>query len=266
MRIITRFNQNLPLSAETIGYNWPQPIVERPSGYPFYHWLQSERGRGVIEIAHVKYELKEGDGILLSPRLPHRYYPSNNIRWETAFLTFGGALADELVHFIFPNKYVYVKRMSQPLTEFIQKNFVSFLSDNYVATVKQSALIYQFLLMLDSVTQVSSNSSKDEVIDPMMAYIKTHYAEKITNQSLERVTNFSSSYGNRAFKEHFGLTPQQYLMDFRLRKAKELLISAPGLQIQDVAMQAGFNDVSYFIKEFRKINKMTPNQFRNHQK
>lgn len=54
MRIITRFNQNLPLSAETIGYNWPQPIVERPNGYPFYHWLQSEQGTGVIEIAHVK--------------------------------------------------------------------------------------------------------------------------------------------------------------------------------------------------------------------
>lgn len=62
--------------------------------------------------------------------------------------------------------------------------------------------------MLDSVTQISSNFSKDEVNNTLIAYIKTHYTEKITNQSLEKATNFSSSYGNRAFKEYFGLTSQ----------------------------------------------------------
>lgn len=264
MRIITRINQDLPLSAETIGYDWTQPEISRPNGYPFFHWLQTQEGQGIIEVGHETFKLKKGAGFLLSPGVAHKYYPVGTKEWKTSFLTFGAPLADEIVHFIFASQYVWVPEKSASLNNFIPDNADSFLTDDYTATLKQSGLIYQFLMLLNNKTATkSSQYSKTEVIYPITEFITHHYSETITNKDLERVTNFSVSYGTKIFKEYFGLTPQQYLTDFRLRKAKELLIEAPELQVQDVAALTGFKDVSYFIKIFRQANKVTPYGFKN---
>lgn len=265
MRIVTRFNRTLPLSTETIGYDWPQPEVKRTQGYPFYHWLQTERGEGVIEVDHVKFRLKCGEGFLMVPGIPHKYYPLKKNNWTTAFLTFGGSLANEIVHSVFPNQYIHIKSVSEELKAFIRNNSTSFLADDYSATLKQSALIYQFLLLLNSKAPSANDTLfKAEVIEPMVNFIRKNYAERITNRDLEKVTNFSISYGKKIFKKYFGMTPQQYLTDLRLRKAKELLINSPDLQIQDIAMLSGFSDVSYFIKVFHENNKVTPKKFKKH--
>ena len=64
-----------PFIFDTIGNHWEQDAITRPQGFPLYHYLQSEKGIGKLEIAGKKYILNEGEGFLIAPNIPHSYEP-----------------------------------------------------------------------------------------------------------------------------------------------------------------------------------------------
>lgn len=62
-----------PFTFDSVGNNWDQEHVVRPSGFPGYHYLQTEKGCGQIEIQGKKYVLNEGEGVLIAPFISHSY-------------------------------------------------------------------------------------------------------------------------------------------------------------------------------------------------
>lgn len=58
-----------------------------------------------------------------------------------------------------------------------------------------------------------------------------------------------------------GKTPNRYLSDCRMARAKLLLVSTE-LSVAQIALQSGFHQSSYFIKVFRQLEGMPPNQYR----
>ena len=62
-----------PFTFDSVGNMWDQEIVIRSSGYPGYHYLQTETGCGQIEILGKKYLLNEGEGVLIAPFVSHSY-------------------------------------------------------------------------------------------------------------------------------------------------------------------------------------------------
>lgn len=75
------------------------------------------------------------------------------------------------------------------------------------------------------------------------------------------MTGYSSYHFLRLFRVVMGKTPNRYLTDCRLAKAKLLLVST-GLSIAQVATQSGFAQSSYFIKVFRRFEGMSPVKYR----
>ena len=59
-----------------------------------------------------------------------------------------------------------------------------------------------------------------------------------------------------------GCSPLQYVKQLRLQKAPELLLST-NLKISEIGMQCGFQEMSYFAKEFRAMKGCTPRDFQN---
>ena len=72
----------------------------------------------------------------------------------------------------------------------------------------------------------------------------------------------SISHFIRSFKKYAGCTPHEYLLSYRLRQAKELLLSTDDT-IERIAEQCGFHSASHFARAFRKNLSMTPSEFRN---
>lgn len=64
---------NEPFIFDSIGNRWSQDRVLRPNGYPLYHYLQTEKGRGIVELQGKTYTLDEGEGILIAPYIHHTY-------------------------------------------------------------------------------------------------------------------------------------------------------------------------------------------------
>lgn len=95
----------------------------------------------------------------------------------------------------------------------------------------------------------------------LLTFVQQHYTEKITLQDLAEEFHMSEKYISRYFKTHFALNFKQYTQHLRLNYAKELLESSE-LSVLDVALNAGFPSVHYFIRRFHDIYGITPLQYR----
>jgi AraC-like DNA-binding protein len=90
-------------------------------------------------------------------------------------------------------------------------------------------------------------------------YLQVRFKEKISIEHLAHLSGMSLSTFERKFKQHFSLTPKQYILHMRVHEACRLL---PGSQsIERVAEETGFGGQSYFTMQFRSVVGITPKQY-----
>jgi AraC-like DNA-binding protein len=92
-------------------------------------------------------------------------------------------------------------------------------------------------------------------------FIDQHFREKVNLDEIAGEASFSRFHFIRLFKESYGHTPHQYLISLRLREAEKLM-EQPGLRIQDICFEIGFESVGTFTTLFRKTFGQSP---KNHQ-
>lgn len=90
------------------------------------------------------------------------------------------------------------------------------------------------------------------LVECMKDYIEEHYMDTIHLGDLALVSHMSPSYLGAKFKQETGSSFTEYLMGFRLDKAKEMLETAPELQCREVAEKVGYVDYIQFSKMFKK--------------
>ncbi len=96
----------------------------------------------------------------------------------------------------------------------------------------------------------------------VLQYIEEHYTEALTLEQMANVAGLSPRYFCRFFRKMTRYTPTEYLNYYRIECACEQL-SETNLAITEVALNCGFNDISYFIKVFHKAKSITPRQYKN---
>lgn len=88
---------------------------------------------------------------------------------------------------------------------------------------------------------------------------------KMTVQSLAKVANMSPSYLCRFFKEMTGQTITEYINHYRVAQAA-LMVESTDKKMLDIAMEAGFHNLSYFVNQFKRHMGVTPSEFRKEQR
>ena len=101
----------------------------------------------------------------------------------------------------------------------------------------------------------------DRRIEDIKAYIRVHYAEKLTLKDLADRANLSTTYLSGLFSHEAGQTISTFIRQTRIDHA-QLLLHYMSLPVTDIAYQCGYQDISYFIKEFRKETGCSPAQYR----
>lgn len=91
----------------------------------------------------------------------------------------------------------------------------------------------------------------------MLQFIQTNYANKITLEQIAQSASVSRSEALRCFHAAMQRTPVEYLIDYRLAKARQLLLSTDD-NVSDVALQVGIENFSYFVRIFKKRYGITP--------
>ena len=91
----------------------------------------------------------------------------------------------------------------------------------------------------------------DPTLAPAVYYVEKYYRAKLLIEDVAQVCGMSPFRFSRAFKESFGRTFRDYIVDYRLREACRLLEN-PRATVTDVAYAVGFNDPSYFARVFKQ--------------
>lgn len=98
-------------------------------------------------------------------------------------------------------------------------------------------------------------------IDRAIAYMNSHFSEKITVETLAVLSNLSTNHFTKIFKSVTGETPIDFLKMLRLKKARSMLRNNAD-NITEIALKCGFNTSSYFSSCFIKKYQITPTAFR----
>lgn len=116
--------------------------------------------------------------------------------------------------------------------------------------------VEQYFEMLD--TAVPDSSTLFLIKD----YISSNYSDSnLSIKDISEHVHLSSSYLCTVFKTETGQTLNQYLTNFRIEKAKQML-SDPRNKVNEIAAQVGYCDCNYFGKTFKKVVGLSPSEYR----
>ncbi len=121
---------------------------------------------------------------------------------------------------------------------------------------------WQVYLITQTVNYVTGIEQSDSVVNRAKAFIREHYAENISRTEIAASMYLAPEYMARVFKKETGVSLKQYLSDYRIARARELLAD-PNESVSDAAGRVGFDNFSYFSTVFRKTVGMSPNEYRS---
>ncbi len=109
--------------------------------------------------------------------------------------------------------------------------------------------------------KTARRDSRDmERMKQMLSWIDLHFSELISVGQIAQSAGISESECLRCFRRNVGMSPSQYLIDYRLRAAAEKLRSAGGT-VSEAASACGFWDMSYFSRLFKARYGATPTDY-----
>lgn len=113
-------------------------------------------------------------------------------------------------------------------------------------------------VMVDRRFISEENRDKQQLVNEIQLYLENHYAEDVTLNQLAQKFYTSPTTLSRIFKEYTGDTPINYLIHYRLKKAKEFIQADDSISMKEVAQSIGYDDPLYFSKLFKKYHGQSP--------
>ena len=238
-----------------------------------FHYIIS--GTGTLLADNAKgdtqtYVIKSGQGFLLFPGQITTYYADRNLPWEYVWIEFDGLRVKEALDLteLSVDTPVYHSH-SKDLREQLMNEMLYIVHHE-----KESPfhLIGHLYLFLDYLTQsakstklVQSSKMSDYYIKEAINYIEQNFQNDITIEDIAAVCGINRSYFGKIFRNSIGRSPQEFLMNYRMVKATELL-KLTSLSIAEIGSAVGYENQLHFSRAFKTIYGVSPREWRNRHK
>ena len=107
----------------------------------------------------------------------------------------------------------------------------------------------------------TSNLRLGQIREDIQGYIREHYSRELSMQDVARAMNYSDAYFCKLFKQCFKVNFTAWLNEFRVERAKELLLTTR-LSVREISLACGYADANYFARVFKRITGKTPSEYR----
>ncbi|WP_254903647.1 helix-turn-helix domain-containing protein [Clostridium tyrobutyricum] len=258
-------------------------------GYIRWHWHKELQlsyclyDKITFSIGNQKMTLEAGEGIMVNSNVLHQIKPYKNDNCMMFSIdldpTLIGGTKNSLIEKKYLNpvlennnlKFICLKpniEWQKNILKYIKKIFSLWNEKPYGYELEiRNCLGILWLNIIREMKEeikdsISDVSHDEERVKLALQYIHEHYSENISLNNIAMTANISKSECCRNFKRILRLTPFEYLMEYRILKASELLLKSKK-SISIITFDVGFNGISYFGKVFKKYMNCTPSDYRN---
>ncbi|MDF2613127.1 MAG: AraC family transcriptional regulator [Clostridia bacterium] len=243
-------------------FSWGPGIRDHYSLYYVHN------GKGRVIMNGITYEVTQGEGFLVSPNTVISYGPDTENPWDYYWVSFNGLHAETYLNRLNLNvKQPLFKCNNQQV--FTQCFKGIFESIHYESSMDLHALSGFYLLLANiaeytdgAVTYDEMPSQQEHYIRQAIEFIETNYSRKITIEEIASYVGINRKYLTKLFNLLLNESPQNYLVQFRLSKASELLHHS-SLTISEIAHSIGYTDALVFSKVFKKFKNLSPKAYRD---
>jgi len=136
--------------------------------------------------------------------------------------------------------------------------------ENAGTTLERESLVLEMLTQLlaryaQEPLRLTFPKREHRAVEKARDYIVEFHADNISLEDLAQLVNLSPFHLTRVFAKEVGMPPHAFQTQVRVARAKKLIRT--GLPLSDVAALTGFADQSHFIRQFRRLMKITPGEY-----
>jgi len=245
-----------------------------------YEIFYVEEGNGNAHIGDYKGTIQAGNLYLIGPNIRHSFITKSNTsinknRTKGLFINFE---KDFMKHaFTHYNEFKQIERLLENSKRglLIQTNpyhkiikllkLVPMLknAEHILITIQLLNLLAQVnpILLSNTLFNSQKTQQKDLRLEKVIAFLTEHFSEEISLETVSSLVAMNPSAFSRYFKEKTETTLMQYIQELRIEQACQLILRED-LDIAQIAMDCGFNSISYFNKVFKRIKNRTPSRYR----
>ena len=195
-------------------------------------------GKFFVSTSHCAVLLPKGGTYTLTGN-KEGLFPVNNFYSENF-------ACDEITLLPLQNPKTYIRDF-----EVIQKN--------YLRGTGQLEIFSIFYKMLNALS--SENKAGTSILAPAIQHIENNISDPaLSNTTLAETLGISEVYFRKLFFKHYNTSPKQYILDFRIQKAKQMLVDT-SFSITLIAEACGFSSLYHFCRTFKQQTGTTPTQY-----
>lgn len=222
-------------------------------------------GTGVYKVNGKVYQLKPGQAFLIYPGLETIYQADPQTPWSYMWVGFNGIRARSVVEeigFSEENPVVTLddtERISSAIDRILEAREMTLVN-----SIKRVSAFYDALIaMIELNTQEKPkyNYTDDRYVNMAVDIIVARYNERVRVSDIADRVGINRSYLTSIFKKEMHMSPQEFLINYRLEKAAQMLQETRD-PIGSIATAVGYSDPLAFSKAFRKKFNTTPSDYR----
>ncbi|RPJ95335.1 AraC family transcriptional regulator [Rummeliibacillus sp. TYF005] len=147
------------------------------------------------------------------------------------------------------------------ITRYIKELIKAYSVPGPISKITARTLFHQIIEELVQGAKRNSKSDRDTVIEQAVDFMHQHYTEKISVAEISKRFKINRRRFTELFERHTGLNPSNYIIELRMKEAKEMLRQSD-LSIAVIAFQLSYDDPFYFSRIFKKYVGVSPTAYR----
>ncbi len=222
-------------------------------------------GKGKFLVNGEEYNLRKGQGFLIEPEVQTFYQADEEVPWTYLWIGFGGKKAEDYLRDLGLNKKQLIFQCG--CGEELKQIVYSMLKHRKYTAANEyflEGLLYTFFGTLKENMEIAGNAGEKDgnlYVRKAVEFIQNNYADPVRVKDIADYVGVNRSYLYTLFQDNLQLSPKEYLTNFRLTRAAELL-QLTDLSVETVAMSCGYQDALGFSKIFKAKMGITPSAYR----
>lgn len=233
-----------------------------------FHFVISGQGKLITENSekeNVTYEISKGQGFLICPNQCCHYIADDKIPWEYAWIEFNGLKAQECLTLAGLSIDNPIYQSDDDTYKKIKEQINDIINSDKTDPLQAIGNLYLFLYLIKSTSKNKMKQTygnlKNFYVKQAIEYIENNYNRNITVEEISNICGLNKSYFGKIFKDIVNITPQEFLIKYKMAKACELL-KTTNYSIKEVGVRVGYENQLHFSKVFKHTYQISPREWK----